>query len=287
MIITKSNPEEVRTVLKSLLRFQDGVKSLAVNIESFPWDKPDWPVAVEPLFLINEKDESQKVSRAEAVVDLFIRDQLQGLTVLDFGCGEGHVAIEMAKRGANVVAHDPAYAGKFTEAKFVSSQDEAFSSGPYDMILLFDVLDHVVDVEPSEILKKCAAALKPGGRILCRFHPWCSRHGTHIFHKTNKAFLHLIFDEQLLTELGSPGIPTRKVIHPRVSYKAWASDAGLKFTKFETQRQTVEEFFKNHQSWIVNHWRSSTIDAELAAGRGWPGYAMEQNFIDSEMVVDG
>ena len=287
MIITKSNPEEIQSVLKSLLRFQDGIKSLAVRIDSSPWDKADWPLAVEPTFLINEQDELQKISRAEAVVDLFIREPVQGLSILDYGCGEGHVAVEMAKRGAKVIAYDPAYVGKFTEAKFVSSQEEAFLSGPYDIILLFDVLDHVMDVEPSEILKKCAGALKPGGRILCRYHPWCSRHGTHIFHKTNKAFLHLIFDEQLLVDLGSPGIPTRKVIHPRVSYKSWAADAGLKYTKFETQRQTVEEFFKSHQAWIVNHWRSSKIDAELAAGRGWPDYAMEQNFVDTEMIVDG
>lgn len=284
MIITRSNPEEINNVLKSLLRFRD-IKKLSVEIESFPWDKFTWPEAVDPSFLIDIQDESQKFLRAEAIVELFVKYPVDGLSVLDYGCGEGHVAVEMAKRGAEVVGYDPNYSGKFTEAKFVGSQDEAFLSGPYDMIILFDVLDHVMDIHPSEILKKCAAATKPGGRILCRFHPWCSRHGTHIFHKSNKAFLHLVFDEQLLVDFGLPGMPTRKVIHPRFSYKAWAAEAGLEFTKLETQRQTVEEFFKSYRDSIMDHWRFSTVDTELAAGRGWPGYAMEQNFIDAEIVV--
>src|SRR4051812_1118998 len=67
------DPEEELKVLKTLL------------------DSAAWPPAVEPSLICNVSSEQDKEDRAEGILDIIIDVHLEGLTVLDFGCGEGHL----------------------------------------------------------------------------------------------------------------------------------------------------------------------------------------------------
>ncbi len=96
-----------------------------------------------------------------------------GSDVLDVGCGEGHVAAALVERGCRVwgIEIDPeaAVAARIScEAVVVGDvmgvSHESLGSRPFDVILLLDVLEHLVD--PLVALRHVTAWLAPGGRVI-------------------------------------------------------------------------------------------------------------------------
>jgi 2-polyprenyl-3-methyl-5-hydroxy-6-metoxy-1,4-benzoquinol methylase len=92
--------------------------------------------------------------------------------VLDVGCGEGGVAIELRDAGADWIAGielDPAAASRaeevLDEVQVGSVEDclGRLSGGPWDTTCCYDVLEHLVD--PYSVLAKLRAAAAPGGRL--------------------------------------------------------------------------------------------------------------------------
>jgi ubiquinone/menaquinone biosynthesis C-methylase UbiE len=109
-----------------------------------------------------------------------------GKSVLDVGCGYGGVLAALAEAhplgealGLDLDA-DMIRAGagrcpppvRLEVRDFLSMED-----GGFDLILLRDVLEHIVDVEGA--LAKAARLLRPGGRIYASFAPFLSPFGGH------------------------------------------------------------------------------------------------------------
>lgn len=183
------------------------------------------------------RNEDDKKARASAIYNLFIdaRISTKSCKMLDYGCGEGHVAKMAADQGiSQVVGYDISEQrwnrhGRNNNLTFTTDREQVSSLGPYDVILLYDVVDHSMEVDPVDVLKDAKSLLARNGIVVMRCHPWSSRHGTHLW-SLNKAYAHLMLSEEQLAEMGHSGIPTRKIVHPRTYYPKMIAQAGMRIT---------------------------------------------------------
>ena len=126
-----------------------------------------------------------------------------GKTVIDFGCGEVHECVELAKRGARkVIGVDirpemlerarslAGHHGVSDTCKFAQRTQEKA-----DMVISLDAFEHFDD--PAEILSLMEALLKPEGSIRVSFGPtWYHPLGGHLF--SVFPWAHLLFSERAL-----------------------------------------------------------------------------------------
>jgi 2-polyprenyl-3-methyl-5-hydroxy-6-metoxy-1,4-benzoquinol methylase len=139
---------------------------------------------------------------ARCLGDPFL-ERVAGKTVIDFGCGEGGAAIELAQRGAErVIGID------IREDVLQVARQKARESGVHhicsftqstqeraDIIISLDAFEHFA--EPAGILRVMDTLLKPEGEVAASFGPtWHHPLGGHLFSVIPWA--HLIFSEEAL-----------------------------------------------------------------------------------------
>ncbi|MEW5768100.1 MAG: class I SAM-dependent methyltransferase [bacterium] len=100
----------------------------------------------------------------------------QGKKVLDYGCGVGHLGIELIKHGFEVTNADVPgrtfnfvkwrYQKKGLLTKFVELNDKFSLSETYDVILCTDVLEHIPN--PIDTLRLLSKHLKGDGILLIK-----------------------------------------------------------------------------------------------------------------------
>ena len=209
-----------------------------------------WPNAVNPSLICDTNSESDKKERGTGIIELLIEDPLtKDQKFLDYGCGEGHCvssAPDILGCGIAVGYDIKKYNWPIIpNTKFTNSIDDVALLGPYDAILMFDVLDHVENESPTDLLKKAMSLLAPKGKIYLRTHPWMSRHGTHLYQKLNKAYTHLVFTDEELKQL-SDHVPDAniKTTTPINTYKKIFDDCGAKISSERKITEKVEPFFK-------------------------------------------
>ncbi len=129
--------------------------------------------------------------------------RIEGKAVIDFGCGEGADAVEMALKGARrVIGID------IREEVLQAAQEKALKAGVQnnclfatsttelaDVVVSVDAFEHFAD--PAEILRVMNTLLEPAGVVLVSFGPtWYHPLGGHLF--SVFPWAHLIFSEQAL-----------------------------------------------------------------------------------------
>lgn len=98
---------------------------------------------------------------------------LEGLRVLDIGCGGGLLSEPMARMGASVVGADPSEknigiasthakaSGVSVDYRAVTAEELAKAGETFDIVLNMEVVEHVADVD--FFMSTCAKMVRPGG----------------------------------------------------------------------------------------------------------------------------
>ena len=132
-----------------------------------------------------------------------IYDRISGKTVIDFGCGDGDDAIELAQKGARrvigidireevleIARKKAGGAGIGSKCIFARSTDERV-----DVVISLDSFEHFA--EPAQVLQFMSSLLEPNGEVLASFGPtWFHPLGGHLF--SVFPWAHLIFTERAL-----------------------------------------------------------------------------------------
>ncbi|GAB6022970.1 Hexaprenyldihydroxybenzoate methyltransferase, mitochondrial [Chamberlinius hualienensis] len=136
---------------------------------------------------------------------------LDGVKVLDVGCGVGLITEKLASLGADVTGIDPTAAViKAAKKQLVTSPNVQYlistaeehvkeNNGKYDALIVFLVLTHIQNHQ--QFLNDCYALLKPGGSILIQNVDKTWKNGFKVWwHKsvTRKAPKNVVFYSTLM-----------------------------------------------------------------------------------------
>jgi SAM-dependent methyltransferase len=221
----------------------------------------------------------------EVVLARFFAEVLRPLTsatpqtMLDVGAGDGWFASVVAARqpDLNVTCFDPGYediaappAGPSERVEFVATRPD----GPFDVITVLDVLEHVPD--DFALLSELTDALRPGGHLLISVPAWpalFSSHDVALRHERRYAPAHLsrLLEQVQLTIVTSGGLFHTLLV-------ARAVNVALERIRPPRHEDDDDGHPRHELSWragprshrvVTSALETDARFGELAAARGW------------------
>jgi SAM-dependent methyltransferase len=150
-------------------------------------------------------------SSFDEIQKYFKLSDMNGLTVMDFGCGYGRTVLDIAKLGPRQVigldirdsvlheARKLAENEKLSNVKFVNAftDDVKELYGNVDIIVSIDAFEHYGD--PAKVLDEMDKYLARDGRVYISFGPpWWHPYGAHLQFMTRLPWPHVMFTERVL-----------------------------------------------------------------------------------------
>ena len=159
--------------------------------------------------------------------DLGAERPLEGLRLLDIGCGGGLLCEPMTRLGASVTGVDALEKNLKTAGAHAAQMgleidyrhgtiEQLVQSGetPFDAVLNMEVIEHVAN--PPEFMRDCGSMVASGGLMICS-----------TINRTFKAFaLAIVGAEYVLGWLPKGTHQYEKFVKP-VQMQRWLTDAGL------------------------------------------------------------
>lgn len=245
-----------------------------------------WPDAVFPELIPATEDE--KLHQSAKIIHDLIRLDMIDKKVLHLGCGEGQTAYVMANLHGpeKVVGYD----AKNSDWKYentnnlllTNSWTEVEENGPYDIILANDIIDHAADFDQT--LEKIKLIKNFDCKICLRCHPWLSRHGAHA--ENNKAYIHLVFSDDELSNMGIKTTPSHKLLDPQASYHKTFKNAGYSILSEKETRRDIEIFFTHNPNILrrIKEKFKNSANPKYATGEEFPRELLELEFIDYVLI---
>jgi SAM-dependent methyltransferase len=144
----------------------------------------------------------------------FSRKDIEDKDILDFGCGEGDLSFLMCDLGAKTVTGmdlskiqiesaqlraGKSLAGVRPDFRLAGRSDHIdLPAESIDVILCFDVLEHILDYEV--IIKEWNRILRKDGKILIWWVPWFHPFGPHIESLVPIPWAHVFFSEKAILD---------------------------------------------------------------------------------------
>lgn len=143
--------------------------------------------------------------------DYFSAGDVSGKRVLDFGCGTGELAFHISHLGAAEIVgidlnEEAITSGEQRAAKehlpiipyFMTGDPNKIplSDGACDLVLCFDVLEHIY--EPEAILKEWKRVLSDKGKIFIWWQPYYHPYGNHLMAYMPIPWAHALFSDKTL-----------------------------------------------------------------------------------------
>lgn len=123
---------------------------------------------------------------------------LVGKRLVELACGDGRVAMHLARAGARVTGvdlSDHAFAQEAIEHVAFCKNDASnlsMAGRSVDALYSFDAFEHFAD--PAAVLREAHRVLKPGGVLYASFGPlWNSPFGVHQWGRLDVPYIHLLF----------------------------------------------------------------------------------------------
>jgi SAM-dependent methyltransferase len=156
--------------------------------------------------------------RSSELRNQFCRDfatgDLAGRDVLDFGCGAGELSFFVAGlaprsiigvdlseelvRSARARAESETHPVQPQFSCATDSRKIDLPANSVDVVLCFDVLEHVMDYE--SIIGEWKRILRPQGKVLIWWTPWLHPYGPHIESLVPLPWAHVFFSDRALIE---------------------------------------------------------------------------------------
>jgi SAM-dependent methyltransferase len=141
-------------------------------------------------------------SKLEVLLGPRIWTEIAEKLVIDFGCGAGGEAVEMAQRGARRVIGIEIRESFIAEARKRAEREGVSDRCMFaqqttekaDIILSIDSFEHFDD--PAQVLRTMRGLLNDDGTVIIQFVPWYHPLGGHLF--SVFPWAHLIFTERSL-----------------------------------------------------------------------------------------
>lgn len=224
-------------------------------------------------------NEIENTELKDTKLDQFFGDnflhEIAGKTIIDFGCGNGKQAVEMALNGARKVIGIDIQEQRLKQAeelakKFQVSERCIFTTQPSDradVIVSKDAFEHFHD--PVTVLHQMKNLLKHDGYIFAAFGPtWYHPLGGHLF--SVFPWAHLIFTEKALIEWRSDFKSDEAMRFCEVEgglnqltirrFESVVNEAGFRFLFFETVPIKGLKFLRNR---LFREFGSSIVRCKL------------------------
>ncbi len=190
------------------------------------------------------------------------RFNLDGLKVLDFGCGMGGMSLWYATNfdcqvhGLDIDGHHIEVAQalqKKHNVKNVLFEKRNLLDGPlqekYDFIVLNDVAEHIALPILQDIFDALADTLAPGGRVFVSYPPWRGPYASHVDHIVGIPWCQFLPEKMLLKRIAKNN---RAIVGDLESslldaYKGLNHLTHEKLTKV-TQKAGLKPVFRNSHS---------------------------------------
>jgi 2-polyprenyl-6-hydroxyphenyl methylase/3-demethylubiquinone-9 3-methyltransferase len=151
------------------------------EIERFSRHAADWWNPRGPMAALHKFNPVRLAYIRDQAAATFNRDPkrldcLQGLRMLDIGCGGGILSEPLARLGAEMVGADPsedniaaarAHAentGVAVDYRATTAEELAAANELFDIVLAMEVVEHVTDV--AAFVATCATMVRPGGLMI-------------------------------------------------------------------------------------------------------------------------